>query len=276
MITPQYVLAQIPLLATHPFLSIDQLEGGNSNQSYLISTPEIKYVLRLDGEAQKIFQCSREFELELLKLASAKQLAPKPIYSDFENGVLLYTFLEGEELTLEQLSDPLIKQQFSSLISNISLIGKQLKLTHPKQAFLNRIILESDLPEYEQLLQYQASVKSICLKLESLPEEFCLCHNDISPSNLLINSESKLFVLDWEYAGSNHPLLDFAFFANNYDLNESWLQQHYPENSSHPSVSFSDVRRLAWFIEAIWYAKRQLHNPSDKWVKLMQQALIKL
>jgi thiamine kinase-like enzyme len=276
MMTPQQILAQVPLLATQPFLSIVELDCGHSNQSFLVSTPEVKYVLRLDGEAQNSFNCCREFELVVLKFASAQKLSPKPIFSDIAQGVLLYTFIEGQQITQQQLTQHAVKKQFLELREEISKIGKKITISQPKQLLLGDVEISPMLENVDDFIQQQNSIKPICKQLELFSEEFCLCHNDFSPSNLMIDPESKLFAIDWEYAGNNHPLLDFAFFANNYDLENQFLQQYYPECIAHDVLDFTEIRRLAWFIEAIWYANRQLDNPSELWKELTQRALGKL
>ncbi len=274
--TPSEALMQIPMLATQPFLSINQLDGGYSNQSYLISTPDCKYVLRLDGEAQQIFNCCRIFELEILNLASNQKLSPKPVFSDLNNGVLLYTFLEGRRLTSEDLANNKVKQQFLQLTQAIAALGKKIKADYPKQQLLGDIKLDKNLPQYEQFLQSKESVKLVIQLLNRFVDENCLCHNDLSPSNLMLDENSQLFALDWEYAATNHPLLDFAFFANNYQLSSTWLDKHYSNLITHQAINFEDVRRLAWFIEAVWYAKRQAANPDKNWLELMNLALNKL
>jgi len=89
-------------------------------------------------------------------------------------------------------------------------------------------------------------------------------------------TQQHLIALDWEYAATNHPLLDFAFFANNFNLETDWLHNHYPDSIRHPSINFQDVRRLGWLIEAVWYAKRYQANPTEAWLKWMDQALSNL
>ncbi len=274
--TPKQILAQIPILATQPFLSISQLEGGHSNQSFLISTPEVKYVLRLDAEAQAIFQCDRHFELEVLNLLSSKGLSPTPAFTDFNNGVLLYTFLEGNPLTRELLVDEAIKQKLIQLRGTISNLGKRITSPFPSQSINSEETLTSQLPRFDKLSKIQHSLRPLRNQLARFSNEFCLCHNDLTPSNLLQTEEGNLFALDWEYAAINHPLLDFAFIANSFQLDDAYVQQNYSESISHSEVDFSEIRQLGWFIEALWYAKRQLHNPSERWSNLLENALSKL
>ncbi len=270
---PKDILAQIPLLATQPFLSIAQLEGGHSNQSFLVSTPEVKYVLRLDGEAQKIFNCSREFELDILHQASSYGISPKPIYADVKTGVLLYNFVEGSPLTQQQLSETSIQQQLQQLTQTIASF---VNPTAPQQPLLTEQILDPQLPQFHRLYEIQQSLQALMKQLKQFSDENCLCHNDLSPANLLITKHAKLIALDWEYAANNHPLLDFAFFANNFALDDAWLQQHYPQSITHKALDFSEMRRLGWFIEAVWYAKRLQFSPDNRWKSLLEQALSKL
>ena len=57
-----------------------------------------------------------------------------------------------------------------------------------------------------------------------------LCHNDMLPANL-IDDGSRLWLLDWEYAGAGHPLFDLAHVstANSLSLEQqSALLDAYP------------------------------------------------
>jgi thiamine kinase-like enzyme len=271
--SPEEIITNIPDLASQTILSIAQFTDGHSNQSFLVSTTKSKYVLRLDGEAQKIFQCCREFELEVLKQASCSGISVKPVYSDIKKGLLLYTYREGSPLTLQQLSDSSIQKQLYQLTDTVASF---VTPTAPQQLLLAEQLLDPQLPKFHRLNEIIQSLQPLIQQLKQFSNENCLCHNDLSPGNLLIGNDGKLFALDWEYAANNHPLLDFAFFANSFNINDAVLQQHYPQSISHKEIDFSEMRRLGWFIEAIWYAKRHQFNPDNRWKLLLEQTLSKL
>src|SRR5262249_6199080 len=61
------------------------------------------------------------------------------------------------------------------------------------------------------------------------PIDLVFGHNDLLPANL-IDDGTRLWLVDWEYAGFNSPLFDLANLASNCELQEAderWLLESY-------------------------------------------------
>ena len=66
---------------------------------------------------------------------------------------------------------------------------------------------------------------AVAAKLEQAvgPVDIVFGHNDLLPANLIDNG-SRLWLIDWEYAGYGSPLFDLGNLASNAHLDEaSWL-----------------------------------------------------
>ncbi|WP_444995914.1 phosphotransferase [Aliikangiella sp. IMCC44359] len=90
-----------------------------------------------------------------------------------------------------------------------------------------------------------------------------LCHNDLSPGNLLF--KDKLVVIDWEYATIGDPLFDLAGLSINFQLNmrqEKNLILNYSEKSrvNFNFEKFNKMKQLYPIVEQLWsYA----NNPNN-------------
>ena len=47
-------------------------------------------------------------------------------------------------------------------------------------------------------------------RLEGMKDEFCLCHGDFQPSNVIIDDENNWHILDWAHATQGNPAADCA------------------------------------------------------------------
>ena len=73
--------------------------------------------------------------------------------------------------------------------------------------------------------------KSSQLNKLAAPYDIVFCHNDFLPANFIEN-KSKIWVVDWEYAGFNTPLFDLGGLASNNNFTyeqEVYLLEKYNE-----------------------------------------------
>ena len=71
--------------------------------------------------------------------------------------------------------------------------------------------------------------KSSQLNKLAAPYDIVFCHNDFLPANFIENN-SKIWVVDWEYAGFNTPLFDLGGLASNNNFTykqEIYLLENY-------------------------------------------------
>jgi len=74
-----------------------------------------------------------------------------------------------------------------------------------------------------QANSYLFSLREKALLLAKSFQADTVCHNDLSPDNILVASElgtSTLKIIDWEYACISDPAFELAVICENFDLNE--------------------------------------------------------
>ncbi|HFB66736.1 MAG TPA: hypothetical protein ENJ60_14485 [Aeromonadales bacterium] len=250
---------------------------GYSNSSYRIETQHKKYVLRIDTSAKNLFQCDRQHELAIITEAAKLQLAPEVVYSDIERGILITEYIEGRLLQKPDLSKPEIANNLNQLLDDISAIQVDIsaRLLHKTIGYYWQL-LDPLLKEYPQLTSCRKQLQPLILDLSMRQHEYEICHNDLTAGNLILQQDDQIKALDWEYAALSHPLLDFAIFANAWELSNVQLSEMFPQKFYKMDFDWQQVRQLASFIEALWYAIRVTREPFGPWEKLLQQQIQQL
>ena len=163
---------------------------------------------------------SRSNELIASKAASEANIGPKVIYSD--KGILVLEYIESTTLTAKDVRDK---------IDLIIPVLKKIHLEIPKNIFGQSLIfwvfhvirnyekfLKDNKSSYTNLLSDLLS-QSAKLEKNSSPYEIVFGHNDLLPGNFL-DDGSRLWIIDWEYAGFNTPLFDLGGLASNCDFSQ--------------------------------------------------------
>ena len=98
--------------------------------------------------------------------------------------------------------------------------------------------------------------KSELLEKNSTPYEIVFCHNDLLPANFL-DDGSRLWLIDWEYAGFNTPLFDLGSLAanNNFSEKEEFflLENYYEKKISEELLKkYYSIKCSALLRETMW------------------------
>ena len=92
-------------------------------------------------------------------------------------------------------------------------------------------------------------------------------HNDLLAANF-IDDGSRLWLIDWDYAGYNSPLFDLANLASNNGLSkdqEDWLLQHYfaAPVSDQTRHGFEAMKCASLLRETLWSMVSEIHSQLD-------------
>ena len=193
---------------------IEKLDGGLTNHNFIVVDSSDKFVVRI-GEDIIEHHVLRSNELISTKAAHDAGIGPKVVYSS--PGVLVLEYIESQTLSEKDVGN------------NIDKIINLIKKVHyemPKKLFGPAMIfwVFHVIKNYAKFLGNKNSLhKNIlpsliekCQILENLssPYQIVYGHNDLLPANFL-NDGSRLWLIDWEYAGFNSPLFDLGGLASN-------------------------------------------------------------
>ena len=210
---------------------IEELKGGITNQNFLIIDGIKKYVARLGNDIPEHL-ISRSNELIASSAAAKCKISPNVVF--YDEGILILDFIKSTTLTKQGIKDNIV-----DIISIIKKIHNEI----PKNIYGQSLIfwVFHVIRNYAKFLKDNDSLyvkslaelleKSTRLELISSPYEIVFGHNDLLPANFL-HDGSRIWVIDWEYAGYNSPLFDLGGLAtnNNFELKEEiFLLENYFE-----------------------------------------------
>ena len=248
-------------------ISIKTLDGGITNENFLVEEHNKKYVVRLGNDIPEHL-VSRSNELIVSKAASNAGISPKVIYHS--HGILVLDYIKSITLSSEGVRKniksiiPLIKKIHHEIPKNLygqSIIFWVFHVIRNYVKFLNdnkslHIKILSDLISKSELLEKNSS-----------PYEIVFGHNDLLPANFL-DDGSKIWIIDWEYAGFNTPLFDLGGLSSNNDFSykeEIYLLENYFENKINDKLllQYNSLKCASLLRETMWSMVSELTSKID-------------
>ena len=189
---------------------IKKHEGGMSNLTYLFSVKDKKYAVHFT-EKDGLKFVNRNYELSALEVTKNNPFVQKCVYFDKENlDLRIYEYIDGESLNLLEYKNH-IKEAAESLKS-FHLMNK-FDYDYKPFDYLSKMENEVEKNDLNEL--YNESKNVLLTKYSQLIKRpLCPCHNDAQPSNLVLGSDSKVHIIDLEFAANNDYLYDIATFGN--------------------------------------------------------------
>ena len=261
-------------------IKIQTIDGGLTNQNFLIEENNKKYVVRLGNDIPEHL-VSRSNELIVSKAASNAGISPKVIYHS--EGILVLDYIECTTLSAEG-----VRKNIKSIIPLIKKIHHEI----PKNLYGQSVIfwvfhvirnyvkfLYDNKSSHSKILSDLIS-KSELLEKNSAPYEIVFAHNDLLPANFL-DDGSRLWVIDWEYAGYNTPLFDLGGLSSNNDFSfeeETYLLENYFKNKINDKLllQYNSLKCASLLRETMWSMVSELTSKIDfDYVNYTQENLLK-
>jgi thiamine kinase-like enzyme len=193
---------------------IEPLRGGLSNESYDVRDRAGRYVVRF-GRDFPFHHVFRERELMVARAAHAAGFGPEVVHA--EPGVTVSRFIEGRTFAeadmranIEQVAH-LVRAFHERLPPFVSGPGYLFWPFHVLRDYA-RLLWGTGNPLVARLPE----VLGIAERLEAAqaPLPIIFGHNDFLPGNI-IDDGSKLWIIDYEYAGFSTGMFDLAGIASN-------------------------------------------------------------
>jgi thiamine kinase-like enzyme len=236
------------------------LEGGITNRNYRVNFGGEEYVVRLPGKDTNLLGIDREAERLATKQAAGLGIGPK-VAAMFEKPPCLVTcFVEGRELTSEELRGQDVLAEVASGLRAFHDSGLEL----PTEFHVYDVVRDyaevassrgGELPgAYEGALERAGEiVKAVGGHPEHQPRPN---HNDLLAANFL-QAPDRVVIVDWEYAGMGDPFFDLGNFAVNNELedgDEERLVEAYFGEPATPrrKAALKLFRFMSDYREAMW------------------------
>jgi ethanolamine kinase len=209
-------------------IKLTQLKGGITNKIFLIEFPDNKFIIRKCGNNTERF-INRELEYKIIKQLNTFDITRK-LLQKFEQGSI-ESFLEGSSLKIDHFRDPyilsILGRKFFDLhsINILEQHERQPIMWKKIDTWYNQCIeLYKDDPINLPIINKIGDLISE-KKIIQVESPVILCHNDLTPANIIYNNSDIKFI-DFEYSAYNYRGFDIAnMFCeySGYDCNWSLL-----------------------------------------------------
>lgn len=247
-------------------VTFEPISGGITNQNFVVTDQGQKFFVRL-GDDIPLHGVMRFNELGA-SIAAAK-VGLSPNVAHHAPGMLILNFIEGKTLSeadirqdayLEQIL-PMLHRCHRDLAQQIRGPALIFWVFHVIRDYLGT--LEDDGSRMSHMLPTLRE-KGRTLEAAVGSVDLVYGHNDLLAANF-IDDGSRLWLIDWDYAGYNSPLFDLANLASNNGLSkdqEDWLLQHYFDAlvSDQTRHGFEAMKCASLLRETLWSMVSEIHS----------------
>lgn len=275
MITPPNFVVRF----SPDIFDLQAVNGGLSNHNYRLdfqrNNQSQRYFVRHFSAIYTDMDNHVEHECAAQRLAAEAGLAPH-IIAQYEKGIIC-DWVDGQHWDQnEQVED-----------GNIKKLAQLVAALHQLPAPEHQLDMVERLNHYYQLLnseyQSQQLEKQLALVIDLVvnrlaPNRQGFCHHDMNPLNFMINSATKLYLLDWEFAAAGHCDFDiatlfqtFAWGNEQQMLFLKYYNGHYPA----AKVSILQLDIMAVVVEMmtlLWCILMYQQDKESRYLALWQQS----
>ena len=245
------------------------LGGGITNLNVLVTDATGQAVVRI-GNDIPVHQILRFNELAASRAAHAAGISPAVLHH--EPGALVIDFITGRTMTATDLCQPDLLAQALDLVRRTHRdIPRHFR--GPALTFWVFQVLRDyaatltegasrHIPALSGLLDEAARLEQAVGRIDLV-----FGHNDLLPANFL-HDGSRMWLIDWDYAGWGSPLFDLGGMAANAGLDaaqEDWVLTTYYSQPPDADLwhRYRAMKAAAALREAMWSMVQEIHSDLD-------------
>ena len=233
-------LESISVINNAGLLDWQQIHTGTSNHIFKVTTEVGIWMVRINRAALGI---DRHEEKRIMALIEPLGIGPKVIENNPESGHLITEFIDQPTWQTEDFTSPQMLEKLNHRLNLFhaipyeylpSRLDYRLKLylkTIKKVPVNTTIELLDTIQKLDFLGFWQANNS--------------LFHSDLNTNNLL--GRKQLTIIDWEFAGQGHPLLDWLILEQQ---SKTDLSAYYPEDMN--PVWIDPAKRMIAAMMNLW------------------------
>ena len=240
--------------------TVEPLEGGITNRNYRVNFGGEEYVVRLPGKDTNLLGIDREAERLATKRAASLGIGPKVAAMFVDPPCLVTCFVEGRELTSDELRGQDVLAEVARGLRAFHDSGLELPTEFQVQDVVREYAEVARSRGGELPAAYEGALEragEIVTAVGAQPEHRARPnHNDLLAANF-IQAADHLVIVDWEYAGMGDPFFDLGNFAVNNELQdddeERLLEAYFGEPATpRRKAALKLFRFMSDFREAMW------------------------
>lgn len=247
-----------------------RLTGGLTNVNFVVEDGGEKFVVRT-GDDIPVHRIMRFNELNAARAAERSGLSPEVIHH--EPGVLVMRHIEARTLTEEDVRD---RRNLERVLELVKRCHREMvkELRGPALAFwpFHAIYdyahtLRDDgsrmIPQLPRFVRCAERLEAAVGR-----GDMVFCHNDLLAGNFL-DDGTRMWLIDWDYAGFGSPLFDLGGLASNNQLSdddERWMLEVYFDDDVPERLycRFKAMKAVSLLREAMWSMVSELHSELDE------------
>jgi thiamine kinase-like enzyme len=245
---------------------VEPLGGGITNLNLLVTDARRRAVVRI-GDDIPVHQIMRFNELAASRAAHAAGVSPGVLHH--EPGALVIDFVEGRTMTARDLQDQDLLEQAMALVMHAHRdIPRHLR--GPALTFwVFQVVRDYAATLQDGMSRHRAALGGLLDEAAELERavgriEMVFGHNDLLPGNFL-HDGTRMWLIDWDYAGWGSPLFDLGGLAANTGLDptqEAWMLEAY--FAAPPDADlwhrYRAMKAAAALREAMWSMVQEIHS----------------
>lgn len=248
---------------------VSPLQGGLTNRNFLVQDSARKAVVRIGADIP-VHQIMRFNELGASQAAHAAGVSPGVLHH--EQGLLVIDYIDGRTLAAADFADDAVLDQAVNLLARAHrdipnhLRGPTLMfwVFHVIRDYAASL-REAGSPHVPKLAALLAQADA--LQTAVGPIDLVFGHNDLLPANFL-DDGTRLWLIDWDYAGFNSPLFDLGGLASNNGLSaaqETRMLERYFDSPPMANLwrKYHAMKAGAALREALWSMVSEIHSTLD-------------
>ena len=244
----------------------ERLGGGITNMNFVVTDAGARYVVRV-GDDIPVHHVLRFNEAAASKAAHAAGISPEIVHA--EPGILVLRFVDGLTCSAVDIRD---SARLARIVPLLKRVHREMpkRLRGPLLAFwVFHVIRDYAHTLLEGKSRHAAKLPALVdatARLERAIGKIDLVfgHNDLLPANF-IDDGTRIWLIDWDYAGWNSPLFDLANLASNAEFDrdqETWLLTAYygSEPDAALQSSYAAMKCASLLREAMWSMVSEVHS----------------
>ena len=247
-------------------VQVSPLGGGITNVNFIAEDAKQRVVVRI-GNDIPLHQILRFNELSASRAAHAAGVSPAVIYH--EPGALVIGYIPGRTMTPADFVDNAVLDQALALVAKAHR-EIPLYLRGPTLVFWVFHVLRDYAGTLRDAGSGYAPMLPELLRQAALLEaavgqiDLVFGHNDLLPANFL-HDGTRMWLIDWDYAGFNSPLFDLGGLAANNALSEAQEARMLHSYFGHaPDAElwrkYKAMKAAAALRETLWSMVSEIHS----------------
>lgn len=231
------VLAKLDAPGLEGPVAIRRLEGGGSNENFVVSTSEVDLAMRLAGLMTERFLFDRPRGLDAHRHAFASGRVPRLYSAVLPEGHCLSQLVPGRTMTAEILAEDDVIELCTETLLKVHhaepISGRRFSMFQDARTWID-VAHDEGLPLPDDIAEIEAMLERLEALFDSLDVPDRLCHNDLQVQNYLIEP-GRAWLVDWEYGAMGTPYSDLAMLIHYGELG--------PEGASRVFTAYLGVDR---------------------------------